>query len=68
MNGEDPSLVWKLRDYLGDRMHEGGIDMVPWCPKLARHSRNKWFPYTTPWREPGRRALSLHWEDDEGRN
>lgn len=64
MDGENPSLVWELRDYLDDKMHEEGIEMVPWCPKLAHHSRNKWFPYATPWRDPDRRAPSLHWEDD----
>lgn len=49
MNRPDPSNVWKVRDYLEDKLKERGIEMYPFS-RLADHQTNKWFSYETPWR------------------
>lgn len=49
MSGAYPGDVWKVRDYLEDKMNEYGIEMVPWS-RLADHSANHWYSYDTPWR------------------
>lgn len=49
MNCPNPSDVWMVRDYLEDKLKEKGIEMYPFS-KLADHKRNKWFSYSTPWR------------------
>lgn len=45
-----PGNVWKVRDYLEDRLTEKGIAMKPWS-RLADHSANHWYSYDTPWRD-----------------
>lgn len=49
MTNPYPGNVWKLRDYLEDKLTEKGIPMKPWS-RLADHSANHWYPYDTPWR------------------
>ena len=44
-----PGDVWKVRDYLEDKLKEKGIEMMPWT-RLADHRANHWYPYDTPWR------------------
>lgn len=44
-----PSNVWKLRDYLDDKLTQEGISPYPWTA-LANHTANRWYPYDTPWR------------------
>lgn len=45
-----PGDVWKVRDYLEDKLTEKGIPMKPFS-RLADHSANHWYPYDTPWRQ-----------------
>lgn len=50
MRNPYPGNVWKVRDYLEDRLKEKGIPMKPWS-RLSDHSLNLWYPYDTPWRD-----------------
>lgn len=50
MSGPYPGDVWKVRDYLEDKLKEKGIPMKPWS-RLANHSANRWYSYDTPWRD-----------------
>lgn len=50
MDDPYPGDVWKVRDYLEDKMKEYGIEMMPWS-RLADHSANLWYSYDTPWRD-----------------
>lgn len=49
MKNANPGQVWMVRDYLGDKLAEKGIEMYPFS-RLADHSANHWFSYKTPWR------------------
>lgn len=49
MTNPYPGNVWKVRDYLEDKLTEKGIPMKSWS-RLADHSANHWYPYDTPWR------------------
>lgn len=49
MSGPYPGDVWKVRDYLEDKLKEKGIPMKPWS-RLSNHSANRWYSYDTPWR------------------
>ena len=49
MKNPYPGDVWKIRDYLEDRLTEKGIPMKPWS-RLSDHSLNHWYSYDTPWR------------------
>ncbi len=49
MDNPSPGNVWKVRDYLEDKLREKGISMMPFS-RLADHSANRWYSYDTPWR------------------
>lgn len=50
MTNPYPGDVWKVRDYLEDKLKEKGIPMKRWS-RLADHSANHWYSYDTPWRD-----------------
>lgn len=50
MSNPYPGDVWKVRDYLEDKLKEYDIPMKPWS-RLADHRANLWYSYDTPWRD-----------------